>query len=182
MPLLEKQCPTCKQVLPVEMFYKNKTKRDGLSSVCKHCHSRSQALWLANGGREKLKAYEKANSVSRKTRNMFSDARARAKKKNLPFDIDLDYVRSMIGENAQIALRCPVLGMPLDWSAQRSESVGALPNSPSLDRIDPERGYVKGNVWIISHRANTIKSNATHEELKLVTKAVGEAIVNSLEF
>lgn len=105
---------------------------------------------------------------------MISNARYRAKAKNLPFDIDGEYLRSIAPSH------CPVLGMPLEWSLQRFN--GFLANSPSLDRIVPERGYVKGNVWIISYRANQIKSDASHEELKLVTKAVGEAIVNSLEF
>ena len=182
MPLLEKQCPKCKQVLPVEMFNKNKTRRDGLNGYCRSCQSCAHATWSANGGREIRKAYAKANSVLRKTSTMTSDAKARAKKKNLPFDIDLDYVRSIVGENAQLALHCPIFGTPLDWSSQRDLGRGPLPNAPSLDRIVPGRGYVKGNVWIISHRANSIKNDASHEELKLVTKAVGEAIVNSLEF
>lgn len=107
---------------------------------------------------------------------MVSAAKKRALSKGVPFDIDNDYIRSIVPEC------CPVFGMPLEWSVQRSDSIGALPNSPSLDRIVPERGYVKGNVWIISHKANSIKNDASHEELKLVTKAVGEAIVNSLEF
>ena len=105
---------------------------------------------------------------------MVANARFRAKTKDLPFDIDGEYLRSIAPSH------CPVLGMPLEWSLQRHN--GHMPNSPSLDRIVPERGYVKGNVWIISYRANQIKSDASHEELKLVTKAVGEAIVNSLEF
>ena len=116
------------------------------------------------------------------TNTLVSGARRRAVKKNLLFDIDLDYVRSLVGENAELASHCPVLGMPLDWSCHRNNGGKILPNSPSLDRIDSKRGYVKGNIWIISHRANTIKSDATHEELKLVTRKVGEAIVNSLEF
>jgi hypothetical protein len=107
---------------------------------------------------------------------MVIDARSRAKNKGLPFDIDNDYIRSIVPSH------CPILGTPLEWSARRECKAIPLPNSPSLDRIDPSRGYVKGNVWIISHRANAIKSDATHEELKLVTKAVGQAIVNSLEF
>jgi hypothetical protein len=72
--------------------------------------------------------------------------------------------------------------MPLEWSCHRGNGGKVLPNSPSIDRIDPARGYIKENIWVISHRANQIKSDASHEELKLVTKAVGEAIVNSLEF
>lgn len=105
---------------------------------------------------------------------MVTNARSRAKTKDLPFDIDGEYLRSIAPSH------CPVLGMPLEWSLQRHS--GHMPNSPSLDRIVPERGYVKGNVWIISYRANQIKSDASHDELKLVAKAVGEAIVNSLQF
>lgn len=42
------------------------------------------------------------------------------------------------------------------------------PNSPSLDRIVPERGYVAGNLRVISNRANTLKNNATIDEMRLV--------------
>lgn len=107
---------------------------------------------------------------------MVKSARKRAIAKNLPFDIDTEYIRSITPSH------CPVFGTKLEWSIRRGDAGHSLPNSPSLDRIDPSKGYVKGNVWIISHKANTIKSNASHEELKLVTKAVGEALVNSLDF
>ncbi len=40
--------------------------------------------------------------------------------------------------------------------------------SPSLDRLEPTRGYVKGNVAVISYRANRIKTDATAEELQRV--------------
>jgi hypothetical protein len=40
--------------------------------------------------------------------------------------------------------------------------------SPSLDRIDPKKGYVKGNVAVISYKANRIKQDATPEELEAV--------------
>ena len=38
-------------------------------------------------------------------------------------------------------------------------------NSPSIDRLIPELGYIKGNVNVISLRANIIKNNATKDEL-----------------
>jgi len=116
------------------------------------------------------------------TVKMVQKARERAKEKNVPFDIDLDYIRSMVGENAEHASHCPVFGIPLAWSQQRNNGYGPLPNSPSLDRIDPSKGYVKGNVWVISCRANAIKNDATHEELKRVTAAVGIALANSLDW
>lgn len=198
MSSLEKQCSKCKQMLPIEFFSRDKSASDGLKSSCKKCASQyhrqwyengglektrqSKKLWYKNGGKEKQQSYTKANPVKTITASLVSGARSRAKSKNLPFDIDLDYIRSMVGENAELALNCPIFDIPLDWSRIRNNGNRAMSNSPSLDRIDPERGYVKGNVWIISYRANVIKNDASHEELKLVTKAVGEAIVNSLEF
>lgn len=58
---------------------------------------------------------------------------------------------------------CPVLGLPLS----RGEGI-RTGNSPSLDRLKPHLGYVKGNVMVISWRANRIKCDATFEELAAV--------------
>ena len=66
---------------------------------------------------------------------------------------------------------CPLLGTPLDTYA---ESIDA---HPSIDRINPELGYVPGNVWIISHRANRIKSNATFAELIAIGLALQERVL-----
>jgi hypothetical protein len=158
--LLEKRCSKCGIVKSIDQFYQDKKNLDRRSARCKNCH----------------KQYMQDNPVLRQTQKMVCSARQRAKNKGLAFDIDHDYIRSIVPSH------CPIFGIPLEWSLQREGAVLVLPNSPSLDRIDPTKGYVKGNVWIISHRANTIKSDASHEELKLVTEAVGRAIVNSLEW
>lgn len=57
---------------------------------------------------------------------------------------------------------CPVLGLELDYSG------AGKPNAVSIDRTDSARGYVPGNVVIMSRRANTLKNNATVEELQKV--------------
>jgi hypothetical protein len=59
---------------------------------------------------------------------------------------------------------CPALGIKLDYSF----GTGVGPTSPSFDRIDPRKGYVPGNVIIVSNLANTIKTNATVNQLRLV--------------
>jgi hypothetical protein len=162
--VLIKQCSVCREELPVTAFYKRTTASDGLQSYCKKCADKQ------------VEAYSKANPVMRQTNGMLCKARERAREKHLEFNIDNEYVRSLV------ITHCPILGIPLEWSCNRGSGNFAMAGSPSLDRIDPAKGYVKGNVWIISHRANRIKSDATHEELRLVEKAVGEAIVKSLEF
>lgn len=58
---------------------------------------------------------------------------------------------------------CPILGIELDYNAE-----GRQENSPSFDRIDPEKGYIDGNVQIVSWRANRIKNDGTAEEHYLI--------------
>lgn len=50
------------------------------------------------------------------------------------------------------------------------KNVGIQNDSPTIDKIIPNLGYVKGNVWVISAKANRMKSNATVEELELLVK------------
>lgn len=90
---------------------------------------------------------------------LLNKSKESAKKRGLDFDIDLSDI--MVPEI------CPILGLPLKRGKGRRHH-----ESPSLDRIDSSKGYVKGNVWVISWRANCIKSNATLQELKLLVSAL----------
>lgn len=90
---------------------------------------------------------------------MIGEARMRARAKGLPFNIDLSDIH--------IPETCPVLGIPLSLGTGRH-----VPSSPSLDRLIPELGYTKGNVNVISMRANMVKHNSTYEELEKVYKWV----------
>ena len=56
-------------------------------------------------------------------------------------------------------LTCPILGIELDWMAGSRQE-----NSPSFDRLDSSKGYVKGNVIICSWRANRIKNDGSSKE------------------
>lgn len=84
---------------------------------------------------------------------MCRNARYRAKQRGLPFDL--------VAEEIVVPTVCPLLGIPL-----RIDNCGQpAPDSPSLDRIDPRLGYVRGNVQVISYKANTMKQDATPAEL-----------------
>lgn len=70
-------------------------------------------------------------------------------------------------EGMEVPTVCPVLGIPLIRGVQVLSM-----NSPSIDRIVPERGYVKGNLQVISQLANGMKQNATPEQLRAFAKWV----------
>lgn len=84
---------------------------------------------------------------------MFYDAKKRAIALGLPFDIE--------PEDIIVPKVCPVLGILLTVG-------GARDSSPSLDRKIPALGYVKGNVFVISFRANRIKADASVAEITSV--------------
>lgn len=64
---------------------------------------------------------------------------------------------------------CPVLGIELDYSIFTGKKA-PLPNAPSIDRIDNSKGYIPGNVRVISYRANRLKSDMTLQEARLLVK------------
>ena len=89
---------------------------------------------------------------------MYVGARNSAQKQGREFSIDLDDI--------VIPEFCPVFPhIKLSkLGGKRSDS------TPSVDRIDNTKGYVKGNVRVISWRANQLKSNASPLEIGLLYK------------
>lgn len=85
-------------------------------------------------------------------KSLLTTAKSRAKRLRLPFNLTI--------ENIVIPSECPVLGIPLLTKAGKRTD-----NTPSLDRIIPDKGYVKGNIKIISWRANRLKCDASLAEL-----------------
>ena len=102
--------------------------------------------------------------------DLWAAAKARAMKEGLPFDIDL--------EDIVIPEVCPVLGIPIEIDLGRGRRKG---DSPSLDKFVPEKGYTKGNIAVISWRANWLKNNGTTEEwLKIAAWCQQEEIKRKL--
>ena len=87
-------------------------------------------------------------------KRMLWSAKHRAKLKNIPFDLkESDIVLPSV---------CPYLKVPLQSKSNRGEGRQFV---YSLDRIDSNKGYVKNNVEVISHLANTMKNTATPTQL-----------------
>lgn len=97
----------------------------------------------------------RAHRIATIDKQLWKGAKRRARDLGLPFEIEIfDVV---------VPEFCPVLGVRLEVGLGKVQW-----NSPTLDRIRPELGYVRGNIMVISFRANTLKGDASPEELMKV--------------
>lgn len=144
---MTKKCNKCKEVKEDSYFTKDLSSSDELRAHCKEC---AKDYWnnYKENNKEKLAQRSQQNRDAR----ALSNIKRRAKQKNLSFDLSL--------EDIQGVLVCPVFGFELKRSIGK-----ATKDSLSVDRIYPEKGYVKDNIQIMSNKANTMKQDATPEEL-----------------
>ena len=91
---------------------------------------------------------------------LFERTKQSAKEKKLDFNLTIDDI--IIPEY------CPLLEVKLtfDYITESKDSYY------SIDRINSDLGYVKGNVQVISLKANTMKNNATKEQLLIFSKNI----------
>ena len=94
--------------------------------------------------------YRKENPV----KYLIALAKRRAERRGIEFSIGPD--------DLSVPDICPLLEIPIDSYSKKPDF------RPSIDRIDNSKGYVKGNVMIVSQRANRIKSDCCGEEMLLM--------------
>jgi hypothetical protein len=111
---------------------------------------------------DKMKAKRVKQRKASVEKYILSRIKSRAKSKNIQFDLEESDIK--------IPETCPVLGIPLSFGI----STGFNHSSPSVDRVDPRKGYVKTNIRIISWRANLLKSDASADELEKVLNDLKE--------
>jgi hypothetical protein len=109
--------------------------------------------------REWLNEYRKTREGYIKAR--MANIKSRCKLKGIPFDLTYEFLDSIADKS------CPVFNIDFVWKTQ-NKGKGADENSPTLDRVIPDLGYVKGNVVFISFLANKIKQDVTEKELYAV--------------
>jgi hypothetical protein len=118
----------------------------------------SAKTWKTQGQTKDYKTYKRAydkeyvksgkkraNRLANPERSILYITRGRAKKKSLEFNLSI--------EDIKIPEVCPVFKTQLIYGSKNRY------NCPSIDRINNDRGYIKGNVAIISRRANEVKSD-----------------------
>lgn len=169
-----KVCTRCGRDLPLSEYNKGNGKYDR-RSICRDCEKeinkdpirKARKNELKRIKRQSDKEYAKARNLTdciRRHSNINSiklailrSAKQRAVKKGLEFNIDISDI--------ELPELCPLLQIPMEMAWGKAKD-----NSYSLDRIDSSKGYIKGNVWVISRRANVIKNDASLDELKTLVR------------
>jgi hypothetical protein len=189
----KKVCKKCKKEKLISDFYSyfdNRYNKKYFQSLCKKCESERGKNKYDNLPKDiKIKKNIKAKARKKERRLiepefvkqerlysrlrrvinpkhvLFNNAKARAVRNNIDFDITQDDIF--------IPEYCPILNIKLKLDNNKISD-----NSPSLDKIDNNKGYIKGNIKVISNLANAMKRNATKEQLKEFAKNIIKYIEN----
>lgn len=141
---VSKVCKSCGLSKDCGDYYKN---RGGIHAVCKGCYRKRNKVYQ--------KDYRAGIPITIRCRKL----QQRAKDKGIPFDVTPDYLESIWTGV------CPVFGSDVELNVDKGSH-----KAVEVDRIDPRKGYVKGNVAWLSARANRIKSDASLEELERIVE------------
>ena len=139
-----KICDNCEQSLNLNKFslIEKWNINSDTKNTCKKCSIKIKQT-------EKLNRDWKVDAA----RLLYKNIKSRCKRIGKEFSIEL--------EDILIPEKCPVFGFDL-----KREDRQTWMCAPSVDRIDSSKGYIKGNVTVVSRRANIIKRDATIEELE----------------
>lgn len=98
------------------------------------------------------------NSKSGWARYKTNSIKTGAKRRKIEFAITYEDVEKLM------VTHCPVLGIELNYNLLTNKSK-VLSNSPSLDRINNDKGYLPGNIIIVSQLVNRVKTSLTLQEI-----------------
>ena len=154
----EKSCSHCAETKPFTEFYRSKGTKDGYHANCKKCAAilaKNRRYWTSDKAKDKAHQRYQSKVAESPEHYMLIAAKKRAKKQGVPFDLQISDI--------VIPNMCPILGVPLVKQVAHCGDT-----SPTLDKIVPDKGYIKSNIAVISHRANQLKGDATIEEFEMV--------------
>jgi hypothetical protein len=162
---MKKICTKCKIEKDISEYHKQVSRKEGHHSWCKVCKCLNNQKYK-NEERPKETSKEIENRTAKQ--KLIQHAKVRANKKGLDFDITQ--------HDFEIPEFCPVLGIPIYIGKEKFHD-----GSPTIDRVDNNKGYIQGNIKVISWRANSIKSDATISEIDKIIKYIKNNVGNNNE-
>lgn len=139
---MKRVCTKCEQEKEITEFPPDKRASDGCQARCRSC----------------INTWMKEHARSNPAWQMWRRARSRAAKKGFDFNITVE-------DLLPLPTHCPIFGTELRLTTKLHD-----PHTYSLDRIRNDQGYVRGNVMVMSYRANRLKNDGTAEDHEAIAQ------------
>jgi len=169
-----KICKTCKKTIDKEYRNRNKEKiskkkkeiyyniKDIGQRICTYCNKKDDHIYFLKH-KYICKDCNKKTQKEYRTKNLgkylYLSIKKRTKYKNIIVDLNENDIKEKIPKD----MICPLLKIKMEINNNYARG-----NSPTIDRIDPNKGYVKNNIQIISQKANLSKSNIYIDEYEKI--------------
>jgi hypothetical protein len=154
---MSKLCLRCNRKRKSSCFYV-RSDGYGLFSYCKDCNTQRGREWIKENPQrhiQQAREYRRTHPW----KSMWMRAKWVAHRRRLEFNLTEEHLQTLFVDV------CPILGIRLQYGGGTGRPNS---NSASVDRINSSKGYIVGNVAIISYRANCIKSDGTAAEHRRV--------------
>lgn len=163
-PVLRKRCAKCKKRKSFAEFHADKSRASGLYPVCKSCESARRRATSKQRHTRRMSRRE-GHGLAGRIQELAWIAKSRAKQSGVEHSLSKAWV-----EKAAQSTSCPVTGLLFVIGAARVNGA-PHPLSPSLDRIDPTKGYTDGNTRVVSYFVNVAKSAWSQEQFEMLVMA-----------
>lgn len=147
-----KICNSCKISKPITEFRESKSYKEGRRSHCKEC--------------DKVRVRRYQQTPKGRAHQLVNRAKLRAAKSGLPHTITAKWVLERL-----LRGKCEVTGIPFELNFIGNDKE-VHPWTPSLDQIDPGKGYTPDNVQVVTYMYNMAKAQFGPDELLRLAKAI----------
>lgn len=182
--LIMKKCKKCKKEYPLSDFIKNKQCIDGYIGTCRKCRNKYGKKWKQKN-KDRLAPIRRKQYAERY--GEIQREKERIRRKQYPLKVRCQLLRSGMVERTRLRglvfdskiftvkhLMCLLTNSPNCECCNKKLDISFKPNgspnndSPSIDRFNPELGYVESNVAILCWRCNNLKRDASAKELRRI--------------
>lgn len=195
MEIEKRKCWKCKneKELTNEFFSKDSIDKFGFQKACKICQKetakkykethteyfkeKNKEHYNKESNPERYQKYKvqfltgrdkQRTSIRGRMGELLSSAKGRAKNKNLPIDIDLDFLLNLYEQQNG---KCKLTNLELKFERNKDSKQNFMPFSPSLDKVDASKGYTKDNVRLVCVIVNLALNNFGEETFKIMCQA-----------
>ena len=162
----KKKCFKCKNVKVTDEFSKNRSTFDGFQKCCKECFSNYDSV---------KKGYEKKNIKYKTNLGTYfstktSKLKSKSNDKNMGFDLTTNFLLDLYEKQNR---RCFFTNIEI------KHNIGCHQHdSISVERLDPNKGYVEDNVVLACFAINSFKGMMNENEFKIFLNSVIPNLIN----